>query len=442
MPKGDNQSNNNQTTPPSTDVMPPVVMEDTTPPILGASDLPVANPQPSIPTVTQLPNDTKVEDTGSAAPSDDVVMPPVITGTTPKKKFAGGRVIATILGLFLLVGGLGAGLILTQQDQNLEEKAATNACSLCLKNVGDPSECYPSPCGGGNDGGIIKPPEQCECGRVSPGGPCKTCECVPDCSGGKNCGNDGCGGSCGSCSGNAICGGGGPGICGIASATDMGKACNGPSDCGFGTVCKGSSPTTATCVNVSTIQIPSNVTKCDAETPGVPESIGVCCSTGGTSYDYETGQPWPGTHWTTCASGYTCQQDYGCVPPSGGGGGTPPPGDNPTPTPPSITASCQNLRAYSTTGGTDTPLTSAQLSALKSGDQFNLCVQGQKTGGSFDKVRFTINGVLQPEQAMIDRIGTTTEGKFCTVYTIPQTLPANKTFTFRAEMHHVTLGWK
>jgi hypothetical protein len=64
---------------------------------------------------TSLPN----ESFGSAAPSD---LPPMVA--SPKKKFGGKKIVATILGIFLLVGGVGAGIILTQQQQLFQQKAA------------------------------------------------------------------------------------------------------------------------------------------------------------------------------------------------------------------------------------------------------------------------------------------------------------------------------
>ncbi len=74
-------------------------------------------------------------DQGSSAPqnpdSDGSVaaglnIPPIVT--TPKKKFGGGKVIATILGLLLLVGGIGAGVVLVQQRQLFQQKAAADVC--------------------------------------------------------------------------------------------------------------------------------------------------------------------------------------------------------------------------------------------------------------------------------------------------------------------------
>ena len=92
--------------------------------------IPVHNDLPPLPDyMTQTNTDNAQENTpvdqppdnlsGSAAPSD---LPPMVAA--PKKKFGGKRIIATILGIFLLVGGIGAGIILTQQQQLFQQKAA------------------------------------------------------------------------------------------------------------------------------------------------------------------------------------------------------------------------------------------------------------------------------------------------------------------------------
>src|SRR3972149_4595943 len=70
----------------------------------------------SVPSQNSIP---PVDDSGSAAPSD---LPPMVT-SSPKKKFGTGKIIATILGIFLLVGGVAGGVLLTQQNQNVSEKA-------------------------------------------------------------------------------------------------------------------------------------------------------------------------------------------------------------------------------------------------------------------------------------------------------------------------------
>lgn len=73
----------------------------------------------SVPPTSQTDSPVN-ESLGSAAPSD---LPPMVA--SPKKKFGGKRIIATILGIFLLVGGVGTGVYLVNQQQNANSKAAT-----------------------------------------------------------------------------------------------------------------------------------------------------------------------------------------------------------------------------------------------------------------------------------------------------------------------------
>ncbi|MDP1710022.1 MAG: hypothetical protein Q8L28_00165, partial [bacterium] len=110
----------------------------------------------------------------------------------------------------------------------------------------------------------------------------------------------------------------------------------------------------------------------------------------------------------------------------------PTPVPTPVPTITPITASCQNIKAYSPTWA---PLTNVQLSALTVGSEVNFCVAGSASSGSFDKAKFTINSVAQAETSTI-RPGFT---DFCQLYTIPA---GTTTFNITAQIHHVTLGWK
>jgi len=139
-----NQTDPNQTNPTTT---PPVDQqgsnqpEPVVPPVLSPSaDLPpmppafqsvpdessvspTESPASDQPTDEPKPEETS-QDTGSAAPSD---TPPVVS--SPKKKFGSGKIIATILGILLLVGGVGTGVYLTQQNQNISEKAYDAPCT-------------------------------------------------------------------------------------------------------------------------------------------------------------------------------------------------------------------------------------------------------------------------------------------------------------------------
>src|SRR5688500_11443715 len=73
---------------------------------------------------------------GSAAPGVNFPDPAYVE--EPKKKYGGGKgkIIATILGLILLVGGVGTGVYLSQQNQNPEERAA-GLCGYCVA----PNDC-------------------------------------------------------------------------------------------------------------------------------------------------------------------------------------------------------------------------------------------------------------------------------------------------------------
>ncbi|MDP3918199.1 MAG: hypothetical protein Q8Q30_03435, partial [Candidatus Woesebacteria bacterium] len=82
---------------------------------------------------------------------------------TPKKKFAGGKIIATILGLFLLIGGVGAGVYLVQQNQDIREKAGGcrndgdcdngQTCNKQQRCVGGDNTPVGPGCGGGSGDG-------------------------------------------------------------------------------------------------------------------------------------------------------------------------------------------------------------------------------------------------------------------------------------------------
>lgn len=101
-----------------------------------------------------------------------------------------------------------------------------------------------------NNGTIPVPPP------VPPGSPPASpplppVSCVPDCSGGRNCGSDGCTATCGSCTPPQSCGGGGtPGVCGSSSACTAtscpgGRACQANGTC----ACPPDKPVSGVCGN-------------------------------------------------------------------------------------------------------------------------------------------------------------------------------------------------
>lgn len=109
---------------------------------------PVINPpapadtSPAIPDfqtadIPPIPADNSQAPVVNDQPESSPDLPPIIS-PPPKKKFGGGKIIATILGFLILVGGLGTGIVLVKQQQDIREKAAdkatcneTGACGGC-----------------------------------------------------------------------------------------------------------------------------------------------------------------------------------------------------------------------------------------------------------------------------------------------------------------------
>ena len=337
------------------------------------------------------------ENSGSAAPADDIVMPIITTSPTPKKKFAGGKIIATILGLFLLVGGIGAGVFLVNQNQNINEKADGNSYSCNTECGGCTTSCtvenfnwdgnqYIVPTGSYSIktkcAGVNTMPRGCSCPQISD----------PWLEGSNSCLT--------------------PGIERYFVRGGPGKTNGWDSNyCGTQQVdiTWGQSPL----VWHSIANIDSSV--CNQAT--TPPSVGVCapthynCLSGVSNGGYTDNA----TLWTWNCNNTPCVEIMSTA-----------------------TAQCQNIKAYTETW---TLLTNAQLALLHPTNKVNFCVTGSATGGSFDKARLTINGVLQTE-TITKRPG---NDDYCQLYPIPGLVggtPPVTTFNITAEIHHVTLGWK
>lgn len=111
-----------------------------------------------------------------------------------------------------------------------------------------------------------------------------------------------------------------------------------------------------------------------------------------------------------------------------------PPQPTETP-PPTITAQCLGVRAYDKNWNL---LSLNDLSKLKPGDIVRFAVSGTGSEGTFDKARFTINGIQRPE------VTTTTpfsDLEFYDEYTIPFSDPEARSITVFGEIHHSLLGW-
>ena len=344
---------------------------------------------------------------GSAAPSFDI--PPVVTPVGKPKKFGGKKVIATILGLLVLVGGLGAGTILVRQQQDIREKAATlKACKVCSASgacVNQTPPCSP-------DLNKCELSSDCPKPTATPKPPTPT-------SGPK---------LCGYCSGETCvkCGPNDNSVGDCASNSDCKAPPPPPTSTPQPTTPPGPAPNSCTIIkrdsNAGTFP-----GYCDRSAPNTPS----CTDKNEGSSCTITAQCGGGTG--TCViinGGLGANTECQCQK-----GAAPPPTKTPTPPPPppggGPTAQCLNVKAYDTNW---TELKSEDLAKLKSGDKVRFTVGGTTTGGSFDKARFKINGVQRPE---VTGKRPTTEEYF-DEYTIPEAIT---TFTINAQIHHTTLGW-
>lgn len=81
----------------------------------------IINQNSTAPTSTPTVQSAFPETPPTASPSD--FFPPIPQEATTKK-YAGGKIVATFLGMLLLVGGVGAGLVLVQNPQLIKQQAA------------------------------------------------------------------------------------------------------------------------------------------------------------------------------------------------------------------------------------------------------------------------------------------------------------------------------
>lgn len=355
--------------------------------VIPPGSIPVQTDLPPLPPDFQnVPADdpivSPVNDSGSAAPPDSD-LPPIIT--TPKKKFGGGKIIATILGIFLLVGGVGTGVYLVRQQQTVGSKAAywqlgdvkyydREQYDSAVRTLSEDDERQ-------SDVNVVNVIDNAAAQQAAQSSTSNEC--------------------------------GGPG------QKQCEVVCEGDS-CHYGNVSfdKNNPPQGINCTSGSCLA-QKGTGNCAANTGNcfVNTNIGVTL---------DGKEVCNGPHWTTCAAGYTCSNGD-CVPPQlnqSSGSDTPPPSD-------SSSAVCQNVKAYDSVW---TPLTSADLSALSTGTVVNFCVTGTTTSGTFDKAKFTINGTVQAETTAIRPSST----DFCQSYTIPVGVSV---FNVSAQIHHATLGW-
>lgn len=358
------------------------------------------------------------------APTENVELPPVIT-SSPKKKSGKGKIVATVIGVFLLIGGIVGGVLLTQQQQLFEQRAGdcyedcrrgsgAQVCRCRCEGVCTRPDAEDDP---------LTPP-----GAVDGNGNPIGSGDVPLGSGNSPSTCDGfwCNGCGGFCLSGSYTGGG----CNAAQQAKCGEA---PVAC--------SADLTFQCTKVDGTQGTCCPTDWQSQIPGTKVFYycsWACYNASGGICDSRSrlnGQPCASTNLSNvpnCFNGViqidsSTQNTHMSYRNTCGDEPSPPPT-----TPPQITASCTNVKAYDTGWQ---PLTSAQLSGLSRGTAINFCVVGNATGGSFTKAKFTINGAAQAETTA-QRPGSQ---DFCQSYTIPAT---GNSFTVAAQIYHATLGWK
>ena len=473
MPDQNNSTQNpNPTTPPADAPVAPSV-----PPMISPqTDIP-----PLPPAFQNLPEEgTPItdKDNGSAAPPD-------ISSVLPKakKKFGGGRIIATILGLFVLIGGVGAGIVLTQQQQLFQQKASI--LLPCVSEAG--GQCFPS-----SDicTGTLVANTDCPTGqKCFVGGTCiactsgqqssTSCTTAQSCPGiqYRSCSSSGTWGSYGTCQDIADnC----PAQTFPTAAPPTaapGPGCGSPGDqCSTQGCCSAYTCDTSThkCVAPATggttqcTRIPGSYVSANGGNITIKQAWFDACKnacTDGSAYLFASKFTCDGIGLTNgcqdngqnIGSNYkvgdvipvpapscgTIQVDLGCKNSANTWGNlafstraaatacntaTTPPG---SPTAPPTAPSCIAVKAYDDAWAA---LTTTQLSALTAGDTVNFCVSGNAASGTFDKAQFMVNTTLEPE--------TTTKrpssGDFCQAYTI---LSTDTTVGVKAKIHSSTGVW-
>ncbi len=404
-------------------------MPDKSDPTTTVNPVPVT---PNLPSMdSDVPPPPAPEPTGGAGPTGDLQgfgIPPVITPTKPGRR-VNRRMVATILGLFVLVGGLGAGLVLVRQQQDIRKKAAlAEPCNICASNkictkVASVPSCSP---------------ELNEC--VSPGSPCgatATSTPIPPestpASWGSQCRAQG--GEC------------------VFETTLCGEEF-GTSDCTGGNY---------KCCKTGTVETPKPPSSCDtAYTQTNRQCVydnNLCEGSfiggnGGKQYCYKVKAEWGWTAVSGCAcpegrnvapGGY-CLTSESCTWTGGNYG----PGircqDAPDPNcqtatnpPENPQYQCQNVKAYNSDWKL---LTAEQLSTLKAGDKIRFTISGTATVGAIDKAAFQINGGPDQETSQKKPADPTAKAGVPDEFYIEYTIPAGTTsFNITAKLHHSTLGW-
>lgn len=379
----------------------------------------IGNTSQDIPdAVTQVQPVAPAEESGSAAPP-----PPNFSSVTslPKKKFGTGKIIATILGIFALVGGVALATYTVGQKQLFQQKASSNICSNDSRTA--------FVCKGLSVDSIA---QSCWKGYTTPNDPSDDTSLKCESSGIT--GNDG----------NPLCGAvevSTPGACGGGGGGGTTKTW--PPN---GAACHSTGGNAGTIGGCITYFCPNDCSGgCGENDPGVYWEYSDSCSDSllgnycGQIDTVDTNRSYCIPDNSSAYKDAKIQCGNGCVKPPARTNPTTPPQPTGTPvvTTPPTTASCSSVSTFDTDWNT---LTSTDRSSLKAGDSIYFCVSGSASSGSFDMARFIINGVQQADTSTL-KPGTTqspASTTYCQSYTIPE---KTTTFTVTGQVHHATLGW-
>ena len=469
---------------PTADIAPPLPPVEVAPPSsMADSELP-----PAPPIVEEAPAE------GTAAPTFDISST-ISPEPPPKKKFGGKKMVATILGLLVLVGGLGAGIVLVQQQQDIRQRAKDVECASssecgdgyrCVSNkcvpvvtptptltptatrpptppTGTPpatgTPTFPQTCSGlgagygcyvnlsscvsGTSRGLgsfdCRDSQYC-CKATSPTPTTSLCpkDCVAPkskCAAGSFYPNESQAlgyGDCGAALGEYCCSSASPTTTVVPTVTGT--------QCSRVNLVSGS--TNSTSITISQAMLNECKNKCPSGVLWVSRykcnGIGLSqgCQDNGEvlTYNASVGQTFSASD-PSCG---TVQVDVGCKSTGNTWGGVAYASKaaatacEPTsPPPPGATAQCLNVKAYDTEWN---QITAAVLPTLKAGDKVRFAVAGTATSGNFDKAKFKINGTERAEVS-VKKPGTE---EFYDEYTIPEGVT---TFSINAQIHHSSLGW-
>jgi len=393
---------------------------------------PTVPPQPPIPepVVPTFPSETDFPPppppAGVPEASD---LPPIIS--PPAKKFRGKKMVATILGVLLLVGSLGAGIILVKQQQDIREKAEGITETInCITNPGDKGCCpQAEACPYQKDKNLLRnchPPEGdgtpqdslCnEAGRREQCGPGRPWFCCPKANGEWT-------------KDMSKCPTPTPTPTASPGPVSCNESCSATVPCSGSLICyKSGDSSTGACRNPNCLQ----KTNCVCGTPSPTPTPAGCNKNCNLSINPQI----------TCEEGLVCRSSSGATPISGAAGvcrNPDCPGRTscicPTPTPsypPGQLGRCVGIKAYDFNWN---PL-ALDTAAIKIGDKINFAVKGEEGPGKYDQARFMVNGIEKPEWLTDKPHGT--EGFYIT-YTILKT-DVGKSISVKAKIHNTVLGW-